>query len=235
MSKYRMTPLMLVAAALTLAACEEGVDLGVEPTEDAQIELALEQMVAEANSAGDADAAASFSDGLVAIRLGARPTEIGVSIDGELVRYQAVVTGIVRARGSALVMHRSLVAWTGQPRVTAVLQVSSFTDQAVFGFPARLTTTDVVGRARGTWADLERGHRFVATDGSAALQVASQGDPCPNQPNDSSLRCVLARWNIRVDGDFHLLLRRDDAEADQGRRLEIKTAEDGVSGIVVTR
>ncbi len=227
----------LGAALVALAGCDSAPAAPEEDPADAGLELALEQMAAEANSAGDGDAAIAFNDGLSALRFGVRPSEIGVQIDGELVRYQALLVGIaVRQHDGRELMRRSLIAWTGEPRPTAILHASSFSDEAQFGYPADLATrADPVGRARGTWLDLVRGHRFVATSGPVAMVLGGTGEPCPAVPADAPLLCVTARWDIRLEGTFHLLPSRDARQADDGIRMVIGTSADGVSGVVLSR
>jgi len=55
------------ALILALGACGEG-PAAPESQSDLPLEASLEQMAAEANNAGDVDAAVAFSDGLLAIR-----------------------------------------------------------------------------------------------------------------------------------------------------------------------
>jgi len=222
----------LSAALLLLAACEDGPTQPVE--QDLAPELALDQLAAEANSAGDADAADAFSAGAYAVRLGLQPTEIAVQIAGETIRYYALVAGFVRTLpNDERVLARTLVAWTPDRRPEAVLQVSLLTDAGSFGFPARLSTdVDPRGRARGTWADLVRQIRWVATEGSATISLEGTGAPCTH-PGPAALSCLTARYDVRVDGVFHVLLRRDGVATDLSRRLEIATSASGVAGVVI--
>lgn len=226
----------LGAALIALSGCDSTPST---PTESgtAELELALEQMAAEANGAGDPDAAAAFSDGLTGVRYGVRPTEIAVHIGGDLVRYQALVVGVaVRHDGTRELMRRSLIAWTGDPRPSAMLHVTSFSDQAEFSFPSDLATrAEVDGRARGTWADLARGHRFVAVSGPVAIAVSGTGQPCPAVPSTAPFQCVVARWDLRFEGLFKQLIRRDAKEASDAASLAISAAGEGVSGVVLSR
>ncbi len=226
----------LGAALMALAACES-TPSGPEAPEGAELELALEEMAAEANSAGDPDAADAFNDGLSALRFGVRPTEIAVHIGDEVVRYNALVVGVVvRHDGTRELMRRSLVAWTGNRRPMALLQATSFTDEAEFGFPADLAARpDVEGRARGSWLDLVRGHRFVATSGPVKMVVRGTGEPCPSVPADAPVICVVARWDVRLEGLFKLLLRRDARGVSDATTLVIATAADDMNGVVLSR
>jgi hypothetical protein len=204
-------------------------------SEDPGLEATFEQMAAEANSAGDPDAAVAFNDGISALRFGVRPSEIAVHIGDEVVRYRALVVGVVvRNDGTRELTRRSLIAWTnGRPR--DVLHATSFSDEAEFVFPSDLTA-DVrpEGRARGTWLDLARGHRFVATSGPVSMVVDGVGEPCPSVPADARFACLTARWDVRLDGEFTLLSRRDARTAD-GTALEISTGAEGVHGVVLQR
>ncbi|HEX9893076.1 MAG TPA: hypothetical protein VGA78_04095 [Gemmatimonadales bacterium] len=223
------------ALILALGACGEG-PAAPESQSDLPLEASLEQMAAEANNAGDVDAAVAFSDGLLAIRLGVRPTELSVKVGDKSERYLAIVTGVAHTTADgAILLRRSLVAWAGDPRPTALLQVTSFSDNAVFGYPSDLATrADPVGRARGTWVNLVRGHTFVATSGRASIALASTGEACPNLPADSRLRCAVARYDVGIDGVFHQLRQRNARQADHASRIEIST-EGGVAGVVITR
>jgi len=216
-----------------LAGCSDGPAAPADT--EVELEVLLEQLVAEANSAGDVDAATAFGDGLRAVRLGVRPSELDVTVNGEAATYLAIVTGIVHeTRSGETLLRRSLIAWLGD-RPRAVLQVTSLSDQAAFGYPTDLVTRDdPVGRARGTWVNRARQQLFVATSGDASLVLASTGDTCPNLPDDPRFRCVVARYDVAMSGVFHLLRQRDAREADVRERVEIRTAG-GVAGVVVSR
>lgn len=224
------------AIIVALAACGES-PAGPEAEQLPELEASIEQMAAEANRAGDADAAVAFADGLEAVRFGVRPSEIAVTVGGEEVRYHALVVGVVVNHGDGReLVRRSLIAWAGANRPAALLQVSAFSDEATFGYPADLNTRpDPTGRARGTWADLVRRHRWVATAGTVAIKVASVGDPCPAIPAHPDIQCRVARWDLRLDGTFHQLLRRDARQATTGAALAIGSAAQGISGVVIQR
>ncbi|TFH64872.1 MAG: hypothetical protein E4G90_07245 [Gemmatimonadales bacterium] len=210
------------------------------PNPDAEVEAALGLMAAEANSAGDHDAADGFSGGALALRLGIRPTEIAVSVNGETARYWAVVAGIAHTlRGGPSVLKRSLIAWTAgdDRRPTAILQVSLLTDEASFAFPTDLlTAADPRGRARGTWVDLVQHLRFVAISGAAGIVVAeTTDDPCDGALGElPGLRCVKATYDMHADGRFAALLTRDARTADETQIILIQTAAQGVNGIFVS-
>lgn len=219
-----------IATAITLAAC--GGDLPTSTgsssvvTGDEALAASLDELSVSAAMLGDNRSAEAYADGALAIRLGAVPTEIEVSVDGQGYRYWAVVTGIVeRGADGAELLKRSLVAWTGQPRPTAVLKAIARSDAAVFG---RDDIPGDPGRATGSWTDLERDHRFFAIDGSFASVVNSIGPVCPYMENDARFACNLARFDVRMDGTFELA-------GDATVRLPVETAPDGVAGVVVRR
>jgi hypothetical protein len=220
-----------LAAVIVLAAC--GGDLPTssvssDPTVagDEMLAASLDELSASAALLGDDRSAEAYADGALAIRLGAVPTEIAVTIAGQGFRYWAVVTGIVeRGPDGAELLKRSLVAWTGEPRPTAVLKAIARSDAAIFG---RDDVPGDPGRATGSWNDLERQHRFIAIDGSFASVVNAIGPVCPNAERDARFACNLARFDVRLDGTFELA-------GDATVRLPIGTAPDGVAGVVVRR
>ena len=219
-----------VAAAFTLAAC--GGDLptsaGNSPVVagDESLAASLDELSASASLLGDDRSAEAYADGALAIRLGAVPTEIGVTVGGQDFRYWAVITGIVeRGPDGAELLKRSLVAWTGEPRPTALLKAIARSDEAVFG---RDDAAGDPGRAIGSWNDLERNHRFIAVEGSFASVVNTIGPLCPVADRDQRFACNLARFDVRLDGTFEFA-------GDEVVRLPIATAPDGVSGVVLRR
>ncbi len=185
-----------------------------------------DSLSAQASLAGDERSAEAYSAGAIAIRLGAEPTEIAVSVGGQEYRYFAVVTGIVeRGSDGAELLQRTFVAWTGAPQRTAVLRVTSRSDAAQFGRDPIAGARD---QATGSFLDLERRARFVAVDGSAASLLNSIGPACPIAGRDLRFACNLARFDVRIDGTFELV-------GDATVRLPIETNPDGVSGVVVRR
>lgn len=222
---------LLAALTLLLAACgaelpSTGSELSPSGGEESSVAASLDELATNAALLGDDASAEVYADGALAIRLGAVPTEIAVSVGGQKYRYWAVITGLVdRGPDGAELLKRSLVAWTGAPRPTALLKAVSRSDAAIFG---RDHIDGDPGRATGTWADLERAHRFIAIDGPFASVVTSIGPSCPNAEADARFVCNLARFDVRMDGTFELV-------GDATVRLPIATAPDGVAGVVIRR
>lgn len=72
----------------------------------------------------------------------------------------------------------------------------------------------------------------LATAGSADMVLAGTARPCPIQPvTESPLECVLAWYDIRINGNFEL--RSRGGQSGGGEHLEIRTNADGVNGVVV--
>lgn len=217
MSGKSFGSLALFAATLIAGGCREG-----SPTAPAEADLELQAAITAAGDAaaegGDADRAEALRHGADALRWGIRPSVIEVTVRDQTTRYAAIVVGLVR-RGAdgERVLVRHLVAWTGRPP-TALLQVTSKSDQAVFA-----------STARGHWKDLVNRDVWMATAGSADLELAGTGDACPTQPPAAALRCVLASFDIRINGSFQLLL----PVGPDGQPIEIHTSAAGVHGIVI--
>ena len=228
--RFRMRWLIALAVASILAACEQGpatAPIDVEPS--GSLELALEQMAGEAERDGRTDRAEAYRGGIRALRFGVRPSEIEVKIKNETYRYLAIVVGVERSRGDGeRVLVRSLLAWTGH-RPSAILQVSSASDFGLFGHPGSgSAVAESPGAARGIWSDLVNRQRWVATSGSADLELAGTGAVCPAPTAaDPAVKCVLASWDVRINGSF-------EPYPDGGEHLQIHTNEDGVNGVVLS-
>jgi len=230
MSGKSLRSLALSAAALFAAACQEG-----SPTAPAEVDLELQAAMTAAEGAavvsGDADRAEALRHGAQALRWGIRPSRIEVKIQNETTEYLAIVVGMVRrGPGGERIMVRHLVAWTGRPP-TALLQVTSKSEQALFGHPngngnGNGNDPDA---ARGQWKDLVNHEVWVATAGSADLELLGTGGACPTQPPAAALRCVLASFDVRVNGSFQLLA----PGGPDGPPVEIHTNADGVHGVVI--
>ena len=227
-------PLGLLVAGLFAAACQQD-STAPSLQADAGLEAAISQMEADAGDAvrsGDADRAERLNAGASALRRGIRPTQIEVKIKGESYRYLAIMVGVVRVNPAGeRVLFRNLFAWNGKPP-KAVLEVAAKADHGVFGHPAIASLNDEASPlegARGRWKDLVNHERWAATSGFANMVLVGTGDPCPVQPADAARRCFLAKFDIRIDGRFQLLL----PDGPSGDAIEITTAADGVNGVVL--
>ena len=219
----------LLTVGWLAVACQES-----SPTTPAEADLGLQAaLTADGEAAirsGDPERAEALRHAATSLRWGIRPSRIEVKIQNEQVTYLAIVVGVTR-RGSdgSSVLVRSLVAWTGRPP-TALFHVISASDQAVFGPPGgNGNGTGGPDGARGQWKDLVNHQLWVATAGSAGLELAATGNACPIQPLDVRLRCVLATFDIRINGSFQL---RGSGGPD-GSPIEIHTNADGVHGVVL--
>lgn len=222
----RLAPLAIL---LGLAACVDlptsGTAGGTPTAPDATEEMALslDELASQASLAGDEPAATDFADGALALRLGAQPTEIAVTVAGQDHRYWAVAIGIVeRAPDGVELLRRAIIAWTGAPAPTSAFRVLARSDAAAFD------RDDTAGRANGTFVDFVRQARYEAVEGSLASALTSIGTPCPNAAQDRRFACNLARFEMRLDGTFELV---GDATA----RLTVFSEGVGIGGVVVRR
>lgn len=203
-----------------------------EPTaENADLAASFDLMAAEARISGDINAASAFEGGALAIRAGLMPSEIEVTIDGEVVTHKAVVHAVVRTgAGDQQVLMRSLLAWSGSNPRETILKVMLLADEAEFGHPSQMVPQ---GRARGWFADLVEQVRYLVTGGTAGIQVAEIGGPCGRAaPDRPGIRCRKARFDVQVDGEFHRRAPGDPEQSD-ATRLTIVTNAEGVAGIIV--
>ena len=228
MSCRSLRSFALLAAGLFAAACQEGT-----PTAPVQADLELQAAFTAAADAavrsGDPERAEALSHGARALRWGIRPSRIEVKIQNETYEYLAIMVGVLRrGRDGEEVLVRSLVAWTGRPP-TALLQVISKTEQALFGHQDNGNGNGGPGAARGQWKDLANRELWVATAGSADLELVGTGGACPVQPTDAALRCVLASYDIRINGNFQLV----GTDGPGGSPVEIHTNAYGVNGVVI--
>jgi len=229
MSCRSLRSLAPLLAAAVATACEGAL------TSTAELDLGITSAIAEAevaaSLAGDVERADALRHGAAALRWGVRPSTIEVAIEGETVRYLALVVGVERTTPSGdRMLIRSLVAWTGRPP-TAMLEVTSASDLGVFGPPA--TSADVAtrpGGARGRWKNLLNHELWLATSGEAGLELVETGEACPKQPDNPALRCALAFWNVRLDGGFqqHGLL------GPSGPTVPIAASANAVHGVVIS-
>jgi len=215
----------ILAAGWLAIACQEGTttapveaDVGVETTLGASADLAAQ--------GGDTARAEALRDAASAVRLGIRPSQIEVKIKNEKFTYLALVIGRERRSASGeAVLIRSLVAWTGRP-TRALLHVIQASDHGLFGGNGD-GSDNGPGGARGQWKNLAANELWVATAGSSDLELKGTGAASPTPV--ATLRCVLAKWDVRVNGNFQLV---GDGGPD-GNPIEIHTNADGVNGVVI--
>lgn len=227
----RTLRLLGALAVLGVAAgCSDGP---TEPLDyDADLAAAFEMMAADANRTGDADGAAAYSSGALAVRMGVRPTDITVYIDGQAVPHKAIVAAVVRSIGTQdPILMRSFMAWSGGPRpVETILEVSMLREEAEFGHPMSFAPQR---QARGWFADMVARIRYLATAGEAKIKVESLGAACDRPVSDNpTIRCRKARFEVEVEGDFHRRAPGDPPTSPATKR-EIKVDEGAVNGVIV--
>lgn len=218
----------VVALLATAAGCS---DSPTNPTEESvELAVAFDAMAADANREGDAEGAAALSAGSIALRMGARPTEIEVMIDGAPVRHHALVAAVSRTVDGQTRLLQTLFAWTGARRPTTILEVGILGQEGTFDPMAR---TEPAGRARGVYRNLVDRFRWIAASGAAAIGVTSTGEACGRPLGDNpNITCVKARFDVLVDGLFQeRVLGRDQPVNAVAHR--IYTEAEGVNGVVV--
>ncbi len=230
MSGKSLQSVALLAAAMLAGACQEGAITEPEAGADLALAAAVEAAGDAAVQAGDTERADALRHGAHALRWGIRPSRIEVQIHNETFEYLAIVVGVVRERGGERFLVRQLVAWDGRPP-KALLNVTSKSEQALFGHPGDngQGNNDTPGAARGIWRDLANHEVWVATAGSAELELLGTGGDCPRQPAAIALRCALAAWDVRVNGTFQLIGEGGPG----GQPVQIHTSADGVRGVVI--
>lgn len=230
MKSQTLSRVGLAMLAVSFAACADNHPAGVAPlTLDAA--ASLESEAARANTSGDAQSAASYSEAALALRAGVRPSEILVSVDGDVARYEAVVVAFVEALSPGdTALRRTLVAWTGGNRPLALLDVSTMGDVGSFS-SAFEPASDPRSRAQGNWVNFVRDARYAATTGTAGIAVTGIGDECRiSDSRHSQVRCAFAEFDVSVDGLFRLGGSSPRAGLDAVR---IQTNASRVNGVIV--
>ena len=226
-----------VAVAATLASCTS--EMGA-PDTDQDLELAttFDTMAGEANGRGDSDEGAAFSGAAMAVRLGIRPTEIGVSIGGESRRYFGFVHLIRHSQhgGNSLAL-RTMVAYRTRAdsrRPAEVLYLATAGDSVIVTLPSLTALRPSAdGFAVASWKDLVNQQFWVATGGKAGIKLESTGAVCPKVSPSGSVTCHIAEFGVLLDGEFHPLVHNERGNVDRSRALEIGTRSAGVNGAVV--
>jgi hypothetical protein len=173
--------------------------------------------------------ATTVSGKAIAVKHGITPSEIQVSVGGQISRYQALVVGTVEKLASGdTVIRRRLVAWsTSGDRTLALLDVTTLANVGSFSSQFE-PASDPRARAEGTWIDFVRDSRWVATTGMAELALGALGGPCLSDRID--VRCTKAVYRMSVDGLFRL----HGASPNAGLpAVRIQTAMGGVSGVLL--
>lgn len=220
---------------ITLAACADRSPTQNTPEQFDALspELSFAYEASKAAAIGDAASAAVYEGAAVAVRLGARPTSILVSVDGEIGRYDAVVVATVEELSPGdTALRRSLIAWSGEGnRLVALLDVTTMADAGSFSSPFE-PASDPRARAQGTWVNLVRDARYDATTGGASIVVAGVTGPCDSPDGRTDPRCSLADFSISVDGLFRLGGTSPRAGLDAVR---IQTEAPRVNGVIIAR
>lgn len=179
---------------------------------------------------GTAQSAAVTPEVTKALKHGVTPSEIQVSVGGQVSRYQALVIGTVEQLASGdTAIRRRLVAWsTSGDRPLALLDVTTLANVGSFASEFE-PASDPRSRAQGTWIDFVRDSRWVATTGMAELALGALGGPCLSDRID--VRCTKAVYRIAVDGLFRL----HGASPSAGLpALRIQTAAGGINGVLLS-
>lgn len=226
-----------VAVAAIVAGCSTD---SAGPATDQDLELAttFDAMAGEANGRGDPDESAAFSGAAMAVRLGIRPTEIGVSVGGESRRYLAFVHVIRHGqRDGNLPSLRTMVAYRARAdsrRPAEVLFLATAGEDVVINLPSLAGFRPSAETfAVASWKDLVNGQFWVATSGKAGIKLESTGGPCPKLSPNRSVTCNVAEFGVLLDGEFHPLVRNERANVDRSRTLQIGTRSGGVNGAVL--
>jgi hypothetical protein len=179
----------VVAVASMMLGCDS------DPAGPSELELAVAAMRFDAlgnerDTAGDIEGARGARSTAMALRLGARPSSVRLTIDGETADYLALVTEHSFRAGTmggaplpppALAM-RTLLAWQGLPPDRFVaLTISA--DTGTFGRFFALQSTDEPASVHewfmATGVVVDRGESpWFAVDGGARITQVSLGESC---------------------------------------------------------
>ncbi|MCC6245829.1 MAG: hypothetical protein IT353_23555 [Gemmatimonadaceae bacterium] len=197
----------LIALA-TVTACTDGSPSTAPEAASSELAITASSFDSEATRAsdgGDTERATAFREAAAALRLGVRPTTIGIGVNGETHRFQAVVTAnleVLADQDTAL--RRTLIAWRGDRTPVEILRVVTLGNQGSFS-SADEPATNARGRAHGLLVSLQRASRWVATAGTTGIVLGEHGGACePITRVDANFRCVRAGFAFDVDGLFRL-------------------------------
>jgi len=215
------------------AGCESQ---STAPNADDAIDLAttFDGLAAEANGRGDGDEGAAFSGAAMAVRLGIRPTEIGVTIRGDLRRYLAFVHVIRHGqRDGNRPPLRTMVAYRPgeNRRPLEVLYLATTGDSVALELPTAAGRGESFAIA--SWKDLVNQQFWVATSGKAGIRLTSTGEACPKPERSTNVTCNVAEFSVLVDGVFHALIDNQRGRIDRNRSVGIGSRASGVNGAVL--
>lgn len=224
-----------VALVAALAGC--ATDSGSTPVDqDQELASTFDGMSRDANVGGDADAGAAFSGAAMAVRLGIRPTEIEVKVNGESRRYFAFVHVIGSTRALPIAALRTVVAYRGEhQRPTEVLYVAAGGDSVGLDHPmASGLRPDPAKFGVSSWKDLVAKQFYVATSGLAIIkQQAGAGTPCPKPSPRANVTCTAVKFGLRVAGDYYGLINNQRGQLDRSKKVTISTRAADVNGAVL--
>lgn len=224
-----------VALAAALAGCATD-SASTTSDQDQTLATTFDGMSRDANAAGDPDAGAAFSGAAMAARLGIRPTEIDVTVNGEGRRYSAFVFVLGSTRALPIAALRTVVAYRGEsPKPTEVLYVAAGGDSVGLDHPmASGQRPDPTKVGVSSWKDLVAKQFYVATSGLAMIrQQAGAGTPCPKPSSRSSVTCTAVKFGLRVAGDYHGLVNNQRGQLDRSKKATISTRAADVNGAVL--
>jgi hypothetical protein len=225
------------SAALVVAMAGCSTDSGpTTPDQDQALASTFDGMSRDANVGGDADAGAAFSGAAMAVRLGIRPTEIAVTVNGESRRYSAFVFVVGSTRALPIAAFRTLVAYRGEnQKPTEVLYVAAGGDSVGLDHPmASGQRPDPAKFGVSSWKDLVAKQFYVATSGLAMIkQQSGAGTPCPNPSPRASVTCTAVKFGLRLAGDYYGLVNNQRGQLDRSKKVSLSTRAADVNGAVL--
>ena len=223
-----------VALVSVLAGCATD-SASITLDQDQELATTFDGMSRDANVAGDADAGAAFSGAAMAARLGIRPTEIEITVNGENRRYLAFVH-LIGSRTLPIATLRTVVAYRGEnQRPTEVLYVAALNDSVGLDHP--MTSGQRPDPAKfgvSSWKDLVTKQFYVATSGLAMIkQQAGAGSPCPKPSPRATVTCTAVKFGLRVSGDYYGLVNNQRGQLDRSKKVTVSTRAADVNGAVL--
>lgn len=226
---------MKFVAALALAggvfACSSE-PVATLTEDDEALAVALDGMEQDAARQGDGDGMAAFGAAAIAVRLGVRPGDLAVSVDGDVRRYRAFVHVVRRTRENVSVEMRTLVALRpgDRDRPLEILYVALSADSADFGPPA--VTDRPAAHGVSSWKDLTVPQFYLATRGFGQIENLARIGPCPKVSDRANVTCTVATFGTRLHGVYQALIGNQRGQLSD-RRVEIQSRGD-VPGAVLS-